>query len=69
MPIVTLGLNHNTAPLDIREQVAFAGDSLAEPLGDLRSIDGIEEAAIVSTCNRMEIYCGLEGGSEHKIAQ
>ncbi|MEM7206907.1 MAG: glutamyl-tRNA reductase [Pseudomonadota bacterium] len=69
MTIVALGLNHNTAPIDVREQVAFATDSLAEPLSNLKAIDGIDEAAIVSTCNRTEIYCGLEGGSEHKIAQ
>jgi len=69
MPIVALGLNHNSAPIDVREQVAFSDKSLQEPLSELKSVEGINEAAIVSTCNRTEIYCGLENGSEHKIAQ
>lgn len=69
MPIIALGLNHNTAPVDVREQVAFVGESLYEPLSELKLVDGVHEAAIVSTCNRTEIYCGLESGSEHKIAQ
>ena len=69
MPIVVLGLNHNTAPIDVREQVAFADNSLHEPLRELKSVEGINEAAIVSTCNRTEIYCGLEIGSEHEIAK
>ena len=69
MPIVALGLNHDTAPIDVREQAAFAAESLSRPLHGLKSVDGIREAAIVSTCNRTEIYCGLDAGSEHKIAQ
>ena len=69
MPIVTLGLNHNTAPLAVREQVAFAGESLVKPLSRLQSLEGISEAAIVSTCNRTEIYCGLEKGSEHRLTE
>lgn len=69
MPIVALGLNHNTAPVDVREQVAFVGDSLHEPLSQLKSVHGISEAAIVSTCNRTEIYCGLQSGFEQTVAQ
>ena len=69
MPIVALGLNHDTAPIDVREQAAFTAESIGQPLGKLKSVDGVSEAAIVSTCNRTEIYCGLESGSEHKIAQ
>jgi glutamyl-tRNA reductase len=59
MQLLALGLNHTTAPLALREQVAFPGDQLRETLGDLtRSMKLLlPEAAILSTCNRMEIYC------------
>jgi len=62
MPLLALGLNHKTAPVDIRERVAFAPGALAEALRDLTGNGGVQEAAILSTCNRTEIYCGL--GSE-----
>lgn len=59
MEIVTLGLNHNSAPLSVRERVAFAGEKLHEAIEDLtRGLrDAIPESAILSTCNRTEIYC------------
>ncbi|MFW6191809.1 MAG: glutamyl-tRNA reductase, partial [Thiohalospira sp.] len=58
MSLIAFGLNHRTAPVDIREQVAFPPDRLDEALADLRASVGVEEAAILSTCNRTEIYCG-----------
>jgi glutamyl-tRNA reductase len=59
MQLLALGLNHTTAPLSLREQVAFPSDKLKETLADLtRSMKLLlPEAAILSTCNRMEIYC------------
>jgi glutamyl-tRNA reductase len=59
MQLLALGLNHTTAPLSLREQVAFPGDKLKDTLADLtRSMKLLlPEAAILSTCNRMEIYC------------
>lgn len=64
MPIVALGLNHQTAPLALREQVAFAPEALASALADLRGLDGVREAAILSTCNRTELYCSVDEGQE-----
>jgi glutamyl-tRNA reductase len=60
MPLLALGLNHNTAPLALREQVAFAPEEIALALRGLASLPAVNEAAIISTCNRTEIYCWLE---------
>ena len=58
MAVWTLGLNHRTAPLDLRERFAFATDQLAHSLLGLRqSFASHKEVAILSTCNRTEIYC------------
>ena len=59
MYLLTLGLNHTTAPLALREKVSFPGDALRDALGDLRGrLSGlVPESAILSTCNRTEIYC------------
>jgi glutamyl-tRNA reductase len=56
MNIIAVGLNHKTAPVEIREQIAFAPGSLAEALGQLIRRSGILEGLILSTCNRVEIY-------------
>lgn len=59
MQLLTLGLNHQTAPVAVRERVAFGGDALVPALRDLlRDVPAVREAAILSTCNRTEIYCG-----------
>jgi glutamyl-tRNA reductase len=58
MAVWALGINHNTAPLDMRGRFAFAMDQVAPQLNALRqSMERPPEAAIVSTCNRTEIYC------------
>src|SRR5882672_7014558 len=57
MPLHVLGINHHTAPLEIREKIAFPAERLPETLAELRSRAGVGEAVIVSTCNRTEIYC------------
>jgi glutamyl-tRNA reductase len=58
MAVWALGINHNTAPLDLRGRFAFAMDQVAPQLNALRqSLERPPEAAIVSTCNRTEIYC------------
>ena len=57
MHILTLGLNHETAPIEIRERAAVTADHLEEALHDLIARPGIGEAALLSTCNRTEIYC------------
>ncbi len=55
MPISILGINHKTAPVEIREKVAFAPNEINHALVDLKAKTGVTEVAIVSTCNRMEI--------------
>lgn len=59
MPILALGLNHQTAPINIRERASLGEGQLSDALTTLRQIDVVNEAAIVSTCNRTEIYCGM----------
>jgi len=64
MPLVSLGINHQTAPLEVRERLTFAADSIAAALRELKQRPGIGEAVLVSTCNRTELYCVLDAGSE-----
>lgn len=61
MELVAYGINHNTAPVDIRENIAFNADTLPQALSALKQRPGVQEAVIVSTCNRTEIYCHLDG--------
>lgn len=56
MSILVLGLNHKTANVNIRERLAFNGDKLNEGIFALKGLPEIDEAAILSTCNRVEIY-------------
>ncbi|MDE1942890.1 MAG: glutamyl-tRNA reductase [Betaproteobacteria bacterium] len=51
------GLNHETAPVDVREKIAFPQDRLIPALTELTRDTPVEEAVILSTCNRTEIYC------------
>ena len=64
MTLVALGLNHLTAPLDLREKVAFAPESTAQALSDLARQPGVNEALILSTCNRTELYVEVASGAE-----
>ncbi len=56
MALFALGLNHATAPVDVRERVAFPQEALGDALRDLVGARQVKEAAILSTCNRTEIY-------------
>lgn len=60
MALFTLGINHHTAPLAVREQVAFGADRLSHALCDLTQTRIAREVAILSTCNRTEIYCAAD---------
>ncbi|WP_332673814.1 glutamyl-tRNA reductase [Aromatoleum sp.] len=60
MQLYALGLNHHTAPLDIRERVAFQPERLDDALHDLTDARRVREAAILSTCNRTELYFATE---------
>jgi glutamyl-tRNA reductase len=71
MQIFAFGINHQTAPLAVREQVAFPADRLKPALLDLASRRAVKEAAILSTCNRTEIYCNTEAPEQaiHWLAE
>ena len=70
MHLLTLGLNHTTAPLSLREKVAFPGDALRDAIADLRGQlrAMLPEAAILSTCNRTEIYCATPDPQDAQTA-
>jgi glutamyl-tRNA reductase len=57
MPLFAFGLNHQTAPLDVRERVVFHAEQVTHALRDLVDRRPVSEAAIISTCNRTEVYC------------
>ena len=63
MALLALGINHKTAPVDVREKVAFAPESMAEAMNAAKVSADLKEIAILSTCNRTEVYCSsaIEG--------
>src|SRR5438132_9567039 len=67
MPLYALGLNHSTAPLKVRERFAFQMDTLGAALRDLLGQPKVKEAAILSTCNRTEIY--FNGAETEPVVQ
>ncbi len=67
MFLTVLGINHRTAPVEVRGQVAFPSEQVARALAELRALDGVHEAAILSTCNRTEIYCTRDDASAEEI--
>ncbi len=60
MSLLAFGLNHHTAPVALRERIAFPSEHLHEALGALRTVSHVNEAVILSTCNRTELYCALD---------
>ncbi|HEX7152966.1 MAG TPA: glutamyl-tRNA reductase [Thermoanaerobaculia bacterium] len=54
MPLILVGLNHRTAPVDVRERLSVTESKLGDTLLDLRSLQGVEGATMLSTCNRVE---------------
>jgi glutamyl-tRNA reductase len=60
MQLFAFGINHHTAPLSVREQVVFHADHLTTALRELVDRRPVQEAAIISTCNRTEVYCSTE---------
>lgn len=57
MTLLAVGINYNTAPVAVRERLSFPTDKLKASLQELWHVKGITEAAILSTCNRTELYC------------
>lgn len=71
MTLLAIGLNHTTAPVALREKVAFGPDSLPRALAQLPALPGMAEAVVLSTCNRTEIFCQSddEQSVRHWLAQ
>lgn len=67
MTILALGINHNTAPVALRERVAFAPEQLVDALQQLSSNVGLLDVVILSTCNRTEIYCSGKNANTKSI--
>ena len=62
--LVALGLNHTTAPLELRERAVVDDAGMPSALRSLSRCPGVSEAAILSTCNRTDLYCGIGAGGE-----
>ncbi|MGC6427845.1 MAG: glutamyl-tRNA reductase [Akkermansiaceae bacterium] len=64
MKLVCLGLNHETAPVEVRECFALSEKKVGEEISSLTAIDGVHEAVVLSTCNRTEYYAVLDDPSQ-----
>jgi glutamyl-tRNA reductase len=62
MNIIAIGLNHKTAPLHIREKLAFDKRAMENALAALKQLPCVDEAALLSTCNRVEIFASVKDG-------
>ena len=69
MPLLALGINHKTAPVNVRERVSFSPERLPEALRQLVALPAIGEAAILSTCNRTEVYCEVDEDGERQVTE
>jgi glutamyl-tRNA reductase len=67
MKLLTTGVSHKTAPVEVRECLAFREESLPAALADLRSRAGVAEAVILSTCNRVEITLTTEDSADPRL--
>ncbi|MGA8732081.1 MAG: glutamyl-tRNA reductase, partial [Terracidiphilus sp.] len=61
MTLALIGINHKTAPIELRERIAISREDLPETTRALAAVPGVAECMIVSTCNRVEILAALEG--------
>lgn len=69
MSLLVIGINHNTASVELREKVAFGPDKLSEALLHLSNQSYIKGSVIVSTCNRTELYCDITLASKHRLIE
>lgn len=67
MTLLALGINHKTADVAVREQVAFTPSQLEAALAELKGLPAVSEAAVLSTCNRTELYCVTEAQGEQSV--
>src|SRR6266480_1898186 len=61
MTIVNVGVSHRTAPAEVLEKLAVPSPELGSLLAQLHAVPGIDEVAILSTCNRVEVYVAASG--------
>jgi len=59
--ILCTGLNHHSAPVEVRERLSLAGQRLTEALAEVCALPGVDQAALLSTCNRTEVYTAASG--------
>lgn len=69
MPLLTLGLSHHSAPVEARSRLAFTDAEVPDALVRLRGLAGVHEAAILSTCNRTEIFAVAQPEDESRLAE
>ena len=69
MSVVVIGLSHRSAPVELRERFAFAGDKIPLALQELRTAGIATEATILSTCNRVEIYAATPLAADAAFAE
>jgi glutamyl-tRNA reductase len=69
MSLLAVGINHNTASVDLREKVAFPPEKLARALGELKESSSVNGSVILSTCNRTEIYCDINRNDKAKLIE
>ncbi|MFT6275765.1 MAG: glutamyl-tRNA reductase [Halioglobus sp.] len=67
MKMIVLGINHNSASVEVRERVAFAPEQVGEALTDVCAVACLSEAVILSTCNRTELYVIPADGAEAEV--
>jgi glutamyl-tRNA reductase len=67
MPLVVVGINHRTAPVEVRERVVFEPERIPAALLELRGLPTVHESVIVSTCNRTELYCVTAGSRKREL--
>ncbi|EGQ8473660.1 glutamyl-tRNA reductase [Vibrio cholerae] len=69
MSLLAIGINHNTASVELREKVAFGPDKLSLALNQLSTSSHVKGGVILSTCNRTEIYCDVRSASKNKVIE
>ena len=68
MNLVAVGVNHTTADVELRERLAFSTQQAQAALASLRDVPGVCEAALLSTCNRTELYCLTDDSAPDLVA-
>ncbi|WP_119467821.1 glutamyl-tRNA reductase [Vibrio cholerae] len=69
MSLLAIGINHNTAAVELREKVAFGPEKLSLALNPLSTSSHVKGGVILSTCNRTEIYCDVRSASKNKVIE